>query len=152
MMQFGTRRTANPRSLGSTASSGKWNRMGAHCPCSGARRYPTRSTRALASMTALYDAKRARLNNKLSSAQLRKSRCGKSNTRVGQARSVAIRENAGAVVALFSTVAVMSMCGETKYIPRKSTVTIFRALSAKPRKFFHRPPAGVRRGAVVVTC
>ena len=92
MTQFGTRRTASPHSLGSTASSGNWNRMGAHRPCSAARRYPTRSTRALASMAALYDAKRARLNNKLSSAQLRKSWCGKSNARVGQARSVAIRE------------------------------------------------------------
>jgi hypothetical protein len=38
-------------------------------------------------------------------------------------------------VALFSTVAVMSMCGETKYIPRKSTATIFRALSANPVSF-----------------
>ena len=64
-MQFGTRRIASPHSLGSTASSGKWNRMGAHCSCSGARRYPTRSTRALASLTALYDAKRSRLNNKI---------------------------------------------------------------------------------------
>ena len=64
MMQLGTRRTASPHSLGSTASSGKWNSMGAHCPCSEAR-YPTRSTRALASMTALYDAKRAQLNNKI---------------------------------------------------------------------------------------
>ena len=92
MMQFGTRRTASPHSLGSTASSGKWNRMGAHCPCSEARRYPTRSTRTLASRTALYDAKRARLNNKLSSPLLRKSQCGKSNSRIGQVRSVAIRE------------------------------------------------------------
>jgi len=74
VMQFGTRRIASPHSLGSTASSGKWNRMGAHCPCSEARRYPTRSTRTLASMTALYDAKRARLNNKLTSPQLRRQR------------------------------------------------------------------------------